>query len=220
LDEPAAPPAAAATPPASTPPDAIADQPAETAHQETPAVIDVTDEEEEEDEVMMAIDEYLNEGGAGGGVEPPPPESIAAQPPAPPAASPTPDPFAPLVQPVSADAALSSPPTDKDKVNVSVADMNSSFDSNSGYQASNSDTGNSLFNYSKYGTRSKVGEGELYKETEKHHMSSTYYQCKAARAASMSYQTVNVSLGPDAGTSVSVKHASIGYRNSENLQGI
>ncbi len=83
-----------------------------------------------------------------------PQEPSTVQLPANPAASPTPDPSAPPAQPVPADAALSSPPRDKDKVNVSVTDMNSSFDSNSGYQASNSDTGgNSLFNHSKYGTR-------------------------------------------------------------------
>jgi hypothetical protein len=164
MDEPAASPAAAATPPALTPLVAVPDQPAATAHQETPAVIDVTDEEEEEDEVMMAIDEYLNDGRAGGGVEPPPPESNSAQPPAPPAASPTPDPFAPLAQPASADAALSSPPTDKDKVNVSVTDMNSSFDSNSGYQASNSDTGGLCLTIANTALAARWGRGSRTKK--------------------------------------------------------
>jgi hypothetical protein len=148
----------------------------------------------------------------------PPSEPAAAtpaasgQPPAMPSATPptTPSPSVSGTAP-----ALSSPPTDREKVKVSDTILNSSFDSNSGYLTSNSDTcGNSLFNYSKYGTRSKVGEGETYIETEKPQLSSTYYQCKAARAACMSYQTVNVSLGPEAGSVDSVKHASIGSLDS------
>ncbi len=52
--------------------------------------------------------------------------------PVPPPAAPTePSAASSTAQPT----ALSSPPTDKDKVNVSASDLNSSFDWNSGYQA-------------------------------------------------------------------------------------
>lgn len=81
----------------------------------------------------------------------------------------------------------------------------------SGYQASESDSVvTSMFNYSKYGTRSKIGKGETLSETEKPVMSSTYYQCKAARAATRNYPTVDVSIGPSAGVSEQSKHCSVG----------
>jgi len=110
-------------------------------------------------------------------------------------------------------------PTNKEKVNDVVMneisgsehDSNRESDSASGYQASLSDyEKNSRFNFTKYGTRSKVGEGETYLESEKPVMSSTYYQCKAARAASRTYMTVDVTIGPEAGVSEPIKHGSIG----------
>jgi hypothetical protein len=67
-----------------------------------------------------------------------------------------------------------------------------------------------LFNYSKYGTRSKVGEGETLIESKKPAMPSTYYQCKSARHASRNYPTVDVSIGPSAGVCENVKHSSVG----------
>ncbi len=109
----------------------------------------------------------------------------------------------------------------KDKVNDLVVNMsparksvdnsNRESDSGSGYQESESENlRNSLFNYSKYGTRSKVGEGETLIESEKPVMPSTYYQCKSARHASRNYPTVDVSIGPSAGVSENVKHRSVG----------
>jgi hypothetical protein len=41
-------------------------------------------------------------------------------------------------------------------------------------------------------------------------MSSTYYQCKAARAALRNYATVDVSIGPEAGVSEIAKFSSVG----------
>jgi hypothetical protein len=85
------------------------------------------------------------------------------------------------------------------------------FDSGSGYKDSESEfTRNSLFNYSKYGTRSKVGEGETLIDSEKPTMPSTYYQCKSARDASRTYSTVDVSIGPSAGVCENVKYSSVG----------
>jgi hypothetical protein len=95
----------------------------------------------------------------------------------------------------------------------SVSNMKSKSGSDiaSGYQASESDSVvTSMFNYSKYGTRSKIGKGETLLETEKPVMSSTYYQCKAARAATRNYPTVDVSIGPSAGVSEQSKHCSVG----------
>jgi hypothetical protein len=81
----------------------------------------------------------------------------------------------------------------------------------SGYQASESDSAvTSMFNYSKYGTRSKIGKGETLFETEKPVMSSTYYQCKAAPAVTRNLPTVDVSIGPSAGVSEQSKHCSVG----------
>jgi hypothetical protein len=80
----------------------------------------------------------------------------------------------------------------------------------SGYQASESGSVcMSLFNYSKYSTRSKIGEGETHIETEKPCKSSTYYQCKAVCAATRNYPTVDVSIGPGAGVSEHSKHSSV-----------
>ncbi|MFN9897446.1 MAG: hypothetical protein ACK55Z_01355, partial [bacterium] len=87
------------------------------------------------------------------------------------------------------DAHTGSAAANTEKVNVfdeSVANMsparksvdnsNRESDSGSGYQESESENlKNSLFNYSKYGTRSKVGEGETLIESEKPVMPSTYY---------------------------------------------
>jgi hypothetical protein len=66
-----------------------------------------------------------------------------------------------------------------------------------------------LYNYSKYGTRSRVGDGEQYIEADKPQMSSNYHQCKAAREAAMSYPTVTVSLGPEVGVSKQVTYTRI-----------
>jgi hypothetical protein len=108
-------------------------------------------------------------------------------------------------------------PVTTEKVNVNQSDsernMNIKTDSDngSGYQASESGSNyTSMFNYSKYGTRSRIGEGEVYIETEKPGMSSTYYQCKAARAAIRNYPTVDVSIGQGAGVSELCKHSSVG----------
>jgi hypothetical protein len=108
-----------------------------------------------------------------------------------------------------------------DKVNDLVANMsparksvdNSNLESDfgSGYQESESENlRNSLFNYWKYGTCSKVGEGETLIESEKPVMPSTYYQCKSARHALRNNPTVDVSIGPSAGVSENVKHSSVG----------
>jgi hypothetical protein len=108
-----------------------------------------------------------------------------------------------------------------DKVNENHTDMLSILDSSieddvetgsvSGYQASKSSSNKTnLFNYTKYGTRSKLGEDEVYIECEKPSMSSTYYQCKAARAALRNYATVDVSIGPEAGVSEVAKFSSVG----------
>jgi hypothetical protein len=108
-------------------------------------------------------------------------------------------------------------PATTEKVNVNQPDIernsNSKSDSDnaSGYQASKSGSNcTSMFNYSKYGTRSKIGEGEVCIETEKPCMSSTYYQCKAARAAIRNYPTIDVSIGQGAGVSELCKHGSVG----------
>jgi hypothetical protein len=94
---------------------------------------------------------------------------------------------------------------------TSVDGSNRESDSGSGYQESESENPkNSLYNYSKYGTRSKVGEGETLIESEKPAMPSTYYQCKSARHASRNYPTVDVSIGPSAGVCENEKHSSVG----------
>jgi hypothetical protein len=120
-------------------------------------------------------------------------------------------------------------PVTAEKVNVKQSDsernMNSKTDSDnaSGYQASESGSNYiSVFNYSKYGTRSKIEEGEVCIETEKPCMPSTYYQCKAARAAIRNYPTVDVSIGQGAGVSEFCKHSSVGsldcYGDTEILK--
>ncbi len=93
----------------------------------------------------------------------------------------------------------------------SSTDNDSETGSNSGYQASKSSSNRTnLFNYTKYGTRSKIGENEIHIESEKPSMPSTYYQCKAARAALRTYSTVDVSIGPEAGVSDISKYSSVG----------
>jgi hypothetical protein len=112
-------------------------------------------------------------------------------------------------------------PSGEEKVNENLSDMLSILDSScdedvetgsvSGYQASRSSSNRTnLFNYTKYGTRSKIGEDEIHIECEKPSMSSTYYQCKAARAALRNYATVDVSIGPEAGVSTISKYSSVG----------
>ncbi len=137
------------------------------------------------------------------------------------AKSPVP-PAEPLTSPTEPPSALSPPAhSSADKVNESNSDMLSILDSSieddvetgsvSGYQASKSSSNKTnLFNYTKYGTRSKLGDDEVYIECEKPSMSSTYYQCKAARAALRNYATVDVSICPEAGVSKIAKFSSVG----------
>jgi hypothetical protein len=84
-------------------------------------------------------------------------------------------------------------------------------DTQSGYVATSSETGeSSYFNYSKYGTRSRIGEGEKHIGSEKPPMSLNYYQCRAARGANLSHITYKVGLGPDAGTCEQVSYHRLG----------
>jgi hypothetical protein len=112
-------------------------------------------------------------------------------------------------------------PSGVEKVNENLSDMLSLLDSSSeddvengsvsGYQASKSSSNRTnLFNYTKYGTRSKIGEDEIHIECEKPSMFSTYYQCKAARAELCNYATVDIFIGPEAGVSEISKFSSIG----------
>jgi hypothetical protein len=118
-------------------------------------------------------------------------------------------------------------PSTSEKVNEiipeNISEMSSRYGSGSenasGYQASESGSvGMKLFNYSKYGTRSKIGEGETHFHTEKPCMPSMYYQCKAACAATRNYTTVDVSIGPGAGVSEQIKHSSVGSLDTEILK--
>ncbi len=83
-------------------------------------------------------------------------------------------PAEPLTSPTEPPSALSPPAhSGTDKVNESHSDMLSILDSSieddvetgsvSGYQASKSSSNKTnLFNYTKFGTRSKLGEDEVY----------------------------------------------------------
>jgi hypothetical protein len=109
---------------------------------------------------------------------------------------------------------VSTPPPDprlqaQNKVND--PDSEDISDTQSGYVATSSKTGeSSYFNYSKYGTRSRIGEGEKHIGSEKLPMSSNYYQCRAARGANLSHITYKVGLGPDAGTCEQVSYQRLG----------
>ncbi len=93
-------------------------------------------------------------------------------------------------------------PRELSQSKVNDFDSETVSDTQSGYIASSSSETceSSNFNYSKYGTRSRIGEGEKYIGSEKPPMSSNYYQCRAARGANMSHITYKVGLGPEAGT--------------------
>jgi hypothetical protein len=121
---------------------------------------------------------------------------------------------------IPAIAAVAVPPpsphpatSEKEKVNDYDSESNSTRNSEnqSGYMASTCETCESMcYNYSKYGTRSRVGEGEQYIDSEKPQMSSNYFQCRAARGATLSHITYKVNLGPEAGTSEQVSYQRIG----------
>jgi hypothetical protein len=116
-----------------------------------------------------------------------------------------------VVQPEASDPPEeAATPNTTETVNENISEPGSALNMNSksgsdmasGYQASESGSAvTSRFNYSKYGTRSKIGKGETLLETEKPCMSSTYYQCKVACAVTRNHPTVDVSIGPSAGVS-------------------
>ena len=99
-------------------------------------------------------------------------------------------------------------PRELSQSKVNDLDSETVSDTQSGYIASSSSETceSSNFNYSKYGTRSRIGEGEKYIGSEKPPMSSNYYQCRAARGANMSHITYKVGLGPEAGTCENVSY--------------
>jgi hypothetical protein len=114
--------------------------------------------------------------------------------------SPAPPPTGP---PSSSPAASSSPQRSSEKVNVNVnvsADI--SFD---GTELSDTNT------YSRFGIKfkTKSGENSQFTEPEKPNMSSEYHQCKAARAASLSFTTVTVDFDENSGKTDTVKFNSL-----------
>jgi hypothetical protein len=166
-------------------------------------------EEEEEDEVML-LKRAIADAPSGdvAATDAAADDGVSASPP-------------PVAAPAAA-AAVNTPDTasdEKERVNpqqhqqykVNDSNPENLSDTQSGYFASSSETGeSSFFNYSKYGTRSRIGEGEKYIGSEKPPMSSNYYQCKAARGANMSHITYKVGLGPDAGTCEQVSYQRLG----------
>ena len=114
----------------------------------------------------------------------------------------TPSPAPPPTGPTSpSPAASSSPQRSSEKVNANVsADI--SFD---GTDLSDTNT------YSRFGIKfkSKPGETLQFTEPEKPNMSSEYHQCKAARAASLSFTTVTVDFDENSGKTDTVKFNSL-----------
>jgi hypothetical protein len=114
------------------------------------------------------------------------------------------------------------PPDPRELSQSKVNDFDSETvsDTQSGYIASSSSETceSSNFNYSKYGTRSRIGEGEKYIGSEKPPMSSNYYQCRAARGANMSHIPYKVGLGPEAGTCENVSYQRLGSFECQGTQ--
>jgi hypothetical protein len=117
----------------------------------------------------------------------------------------------PPLLPTPAEPPTLSTATENDKVNAEIMDLDDISETHSSQNTQSS----FLTTYSKYGIREgfRYTEGEYDPDSDRPPMSSAYYQCKAARAASFSHTCTNVESGPNSGSEKTVNFNSISSLN-------
>jgi hypothetical protein len=117
----------------------------------------------------------------------------------------------PPLLPTPAEPPTVSTANENDKVNAEIMDLDDISETHSSQNTQSS----FLTTYSKYGIREgfRYTEGEYDPDSDRPPMSSAYYQCKAARAASFSHTCTNVESGPNSGSEKTVSFSSISSLN-------